>query len=69
MSTTIQVKETTKQQLEMLKEKYGASSYDQVIAEITRKELNIPKSMFGKVKGLGPWTKTDRPRFKHEIND
>jgi hypothetical protein len=69
MATTIQVREVTKQRLDLLKEKLGASSYDEVISRITSKELGVPKSMFGSMKGLGPWTKADRMRFRHERDD
>lgn len=66
MTTTIQVKDLTKQRLEALKQRYKAASYDEVIVIATAKEFDTPKSMFGSLKGLKPWTKADRMRFKYE---
>jgi hypothetical protein len=66
MPTTIQVKEVTKQRLDVLKEKLGASSYDEVIMHITEEKQMTPRSMFGSMKGIGPFTKADRMRFRYE---
>tara|TARA_Y100000310_G_C19990704_1_gene493985 strand:+ start:232 stop:426 length:195 start_codon:yes stop_codon:yes gene_type:complete len=60
MTTTIQVSNTTKQLLEMYKEKRKASSYDEVIHSIMEKKLNIPKSMFGAAKGIKAAFKRDK---------
>lgn len=66
MPTTIQVKDITKQRLDILKERLNASSYDEVINKVTEKEFGSVKSMFGSMKGIGPWTKADRERSKYE---
>ena len=65
MSTTVQVSVTTKQMLEMLKEDKKLKTFDQALQYLLDKELKIPKSMFGALKGLGKWTKADRADF-HE---
>jgi len=46
-NTTIQVKKKTIGILNKIKEKYGVSSYDKAIQEMAKKEIKIPKSMFG----------------------
>ncbi len=66
MSTTIQLKDVTKQRLDILKEKYAAASYDEVVSRMTERELSTPKSMFGSLKGTKPFTKADRLRFRYE---
>jgi hypothetical protein len=66
MSTTIQVKDITKQRLDFLKEKLEASSYDEVINKVTEKEFGSARAMFGSLKGIGPWKKSDRARSKYE---
>ncbi len=70
MTTTIQVRDITRQRLETLKARYNAASYDEVITKITEQELDIKdnqvKKMFGSLKGIGPWTKADRARSKYE---
>ncbi len=64
MPTTIQVSDSTKRILDMLKEKERADSYDVVIAEMAKEKLKIPKSMFGKVK-LSPYSREkDRMKFR-----
>ena len=52
MPTTITVKKTTREKLEKLKNKRGAESFDQLLGEIADEELGVPKSLFGKVKGI-----------------
>jgi len=59
MTTTIQIRKTTKQMLQMLKKKEQASSYDQIIQRLVRKRMGVPTSMFGTVKGARP-RKSDR---------
>lgn len=64
MATTIQVSDTTKQMLDMLKEKKHAKTHDMLIHELLEKEAKIPKSMFGSIKGL-KWNKEeDRAIFR-----
>lgn len=65
MATTIQVSETTKQMLQMLKEEEHATSYEEVIRQMLDERLNVPKSMLGALKGFR-WKKSeDRLQF-HE---
>ncbi len=64
MSTTIQVSNTTKQVLEMMKVRKHASSYDEVIQNLMKLDTKVPKSMFGSAKGLGKWKKSDRMVFR-----
>jgi len=52
MATTITVRQTTRKMLERLKTQRGAKSFDDLLAGIARKELEIPDSLFGEVKGL-----------------
>ena len=65
MATTIQVSDTTKQMLDMLKEKKQAKTHDMLIQQLLQTEMKIPKSMFGAIKGL-KWKKEDRADF-HEF--
>mgnify|MGYP001577833928 CR=1 FL=1 len=66
MPTTIQVSETTKQLLDMLKEKKQVKTHDMLIQQLLQTETKIPKSMFGAMKGLKKWSKEDRFDF-HEL--
>jgi hypothetical protein len=59
MATTVQIADTTKQLLDHLKEQRHASSFDEVILVLVKKELHIPDSMYGKFPGM-KWTKADR---------
>ena len=63
MATTIQVSNSTKQILELLKKKEKADSYDQVIQHLVQEHTHIKKSMFGTSKGTG-WKKEDRLEFR-----
>ena len=36
------------------------------VADAVEKEVHPAKSMFGSLKGAGPWTKEDRVKFRHE---
>lgn len=64
MATTIQISDSTKQLLELLKEQEEASSYDQVLQKLLRQHTKVPKSMFGTMKDI-KWKKSDRMDF-HE---
>lgn len=66
MATTIQVKEITKQRLDILKQKYAAASYDEVIMRMTESKIDTAKSMFGSLKGIGPWTKADKSWSRYD---
>ena len=46
-TTTIQVERATVKTLEIVKKKYGVSSYDRAIKKLAEKEVRVPKSMFG----------------------
>lgn len=65
MATTIQVSDTTKQMLEMLKEKKQMRTHDQLIQHLIEEKIAVPKSMFGAIKGL-KWKKEDKADF-HEF--
>ena len=61
MATTIQVSETTRQMLEMAKKKVGAKSLDETLQKVLEEQLNVPKSMFGTLKGkMKPFTRKER---------
>ena len=66
MPTTIQVSETTKQMLDMLKEKKQIKTHEQLIQHLLEVEIDVPKSMFGAAKGLKKWSRKDRFDF-HEL--
>jgi hypothetical protein len=64
MATTIQVSDTTRQMLEMLKEKKRIRTHDQLIQNLIEEEMTVPKSMFGALKGKKlKWEKEDRIYF------
>lgn len=65
MNTTIQIDMITKQRLDLLKKKYNAASYNEVIKTLTATQSDARK-MFGSLKGLGPWTKADRGDSKYD---
>lgn len=65
VKTTVQIRNTTKQKLEMLKEQEGLKTLDEVISKIVNKELKTPKTMFGKANISG-WKKSDRMKFHGE---
>ncbi len=64
MPTTIQISTTTKQMLNMLKEKEQMETYDKIIQKLLEEKLKIPDSMFGVAKGLSKWKKEDRAEFR-----
>ena len=68
MPTTVQISDTTRQKLEILKERERLRSLDEVISKIADKELKISKSMFGKSK-ISPWKKSDRMKFNTEFKN
>ncbi|MDI6721194.1 MAG: hypothetical protein QMD85_02295 [Candidatus Aenigmarchaeota archaeon] len=65
MPTTVQVSDTTRQKLETLKQKEGLQTLDEVISLMANRELNMPKSMFGKARISG-WKKSDRMKLHGE---
>ncbi len=67
MATTIQVSESTRQMLEKIKEIENRFTFDDVIAELVRDKLKVPKSLFGKGKGkISQFKKEDRLKL-HEL--
>lgn len=64
MATTIQVSDTTKQMLEILKEKMQAKTHDTLIRQLLETETKVPKSMFGALRGKKlKWGKEDEFDF------
>ncbi len=63
MPTTIQVSGATKQVLDLLKEKKQVKTHDRLIQLMLKEQLDVPKSMFGAVRGL-KWKKGDRADFR-----
>jgi hypothetical protein len=64
MVTTVQISESTKQLLDSIKEEEEAETFDEVVNHLAHEHLKIPRSMHGSAKGLRPWTKEDRVRFR-----
>lgn len=61
MSTTIQVSGTTRQMLEMVKNRMGAASFEETLHKMLEDKLGTPKSMFGVLKGkMRPFTREER---------
>jgi len=58
MTTTIQVSDTTKQLLEVIKKKERSRTYDKIIQELVKKHTKTAKSMFGMMKGW-KWNKEE----------
>ncbi|MBI4438999.1 hypothetical protein HY640_03660 [Candidatus Woesearchaeota archaeon] len=67
MATTIQVSETTRNMLELAKDRIGARSLDEALQKVLEKQLDMPKSMFGMLKGkMKPFSRTERlDMWKH----
>lgn len=63
MATTIMLSDSTKEMLEMYKEKEHATSFDACVRELLLAHLKIPQSMAGAYKGM-KWTKADRAEFR-----
>ena len=67
MVTTIQVKESTKQMLDKLKELDNKPTFDSVITGLAEERLSVPKSFFGKGKGrVSKFKRSDRLK-SHEL--
>ena len=66
MPTTIQISDSTAQQLKKIKLEERANSYDQIIKKLVMERIGAPKSMFGYLKGAAKWSKKDRADF-HEF--
>ena len=65
MATTIQIRESTKQMLDRIKETEHVQTFDDVIVELAKNKLKVPKSLFGKGK-ISKFKKEDRMSF-HEL--
>ncbi len=62
--TTIQIKKSTRRQLDILKDELGLSSCEAVIKKLIPRRLKIPKSLAGIYPDLKWNKKTDRMQFK-----
>lgn len=51
MTTTIQVSDEVRQQMEKLKTRWGLRSYDEVIKRMIRVQTGRPESLFGAARG------------------
>jgi predicted CopG family antitoxin len=51
MTTTVQVSDEVRQQMEKLKTKWGLRSYDEVIRRMIRVQTGRPRSLFGAARG------------------
>lgn len=64
--TTVEVKKSTLQALEELKEELGARSLDEAIQSLIRRVRRVPKSKFGAHPDLTPFKPEDEAR-SHEL--
>ena len=65
MATTIQVQESTRQMLDKIKQRGSWNSFDDVIVDLAREKLKVPKSLFGKGKGkVSSFKREDRLKFR-----
>ena len=67
MPTTIQLKNSTLSKLKKLKQEKKANSYDDVIEELIKNELNLPDSLFGFMKGKTKSYQRDVEEDYHEL--
>ncbi|MHA1718352.1 MAG: DUF7557 family protein [Promethearchaeota archaeon] len=67
MPTTIQLKNTTLNKLKKLKQEKKANSYDEVIEELIKHELNLPDSLFGFMKGKTQSFQRNMDEDYHEL--
>lgn len=63
---TVEIKKTTLQALEELKDELGAKSLDETIRALISKVRNVPESMFGAHKEMRPFTPEDEASA-HEL--
>lgn len=67
MKTTIQVSQRTHLMLKALKEKWNASSYDEVIQKYAKTHLKSLESLAGAFPNLRKWNREeDRMKFRGE---
>jgi predicted CopG family antitoxin len=55
MTTTVQVSDEVRKQIEELKVKWGLKSYDEVIKKMIRAQTGRPESLFGAASGSKPF--------------
>ena len=67
MPTTIQLKNSTLNKLKKLKQEKKANSYDEVIEELIKHELNLPDTLFGFMKGKTRSFQRDQDDEDHEL--
>ena len=67
MPTTIQLKNSTLNKLKKLKQEKKANSYDEVIEELIKHELNLPDSLFGFMKGKTQSFQRNMDEDYHEL--
>ncbi len=67
MPTTIQLKKSTLVKLKKLKQEKKANSYDEVIEELIRHELQLPDTLFGFMKGKTQSYQPDPDDEDHEL--
>ena len=64
--TTVEVRKTTLQALEELRDELGAKSLDETIKVIVRKVRNVPESRFGAHPEMKPFS-TEQEAQTHEL--
>jgi len=64
--TTVEVKKTTLQALEELRDELGAKSLDETIRAVIRKARNVPESRFGAHPEMRPFTGEEEAQA-HEL--
>lgn len=65
MTTTVQVSDEVKEQMERLKQGWGLKSYDEVIRRMIRNQTGRPESLFGAARGSKPFVR--EPEDEHEL--
>jgi predicted CopG family antitoxin len=64
MTTTVQVSDEVRQQMERLKAEWGLKSYDEVIKRMIRVQTERPVSLFGVARGSKPFVRdTEDERY------
>jgi flagellar motor component MotA len=66
MSTTIQTRKKTAQQLREIMKKTGAKTYDEIIRELIKEKESSPSSLFGSNPRLKPFTAKEEAEF-HDL--
>ncbi len=67
MPTTIQLKNSTLNKLKKMKVEKKVNSYDELIEELIKHELNLPESLFGFMKGKTQSFQRDPDDKDHEL--